>query len=90
MSRQAQATREKQARVILGEAEVEIAALFDKAAETYRGNPTALHLRAMNMLYVCRRSLTAVLPTRGRASRASVPGALAAMLPARPRRIGGW
>lgn len=51
MSRQAQATREKQARVILGEAEVEIAALFDKAAETYRANPTALHLRAMNMLY---------------------------------------
>lgn len=51
MSRQAQATREKQARVILGEAEVEIAALFDKAAITYRENPTALHLRAMNMLY---------------------------------------
>ncbi len=51
MSRQAQATREKQARVILGEAEVEIAALFDKAAITYRDNPTALHLRAMNMLY---------------------------------------
>lgn len=51
MSRQAQATREKQARVILGEAEVEIAALFDKAAMTYRDNPTALHLRAMNMLY---------------------------------------
>ncbi len=51
MSRQAQATREKQARVILGEAEVEIAALFDKAAVTYRSNPTALHLRAMNMLY---------------------------------------
>ncbi len=51
MSRQAQATREKQARVILGEAEVEIAALFDKAAQTYEKNPTALHLRAMNMLY---------------------------------------
>jgi regulator of protease activity HflC (stomatin/prohibitin superfamily) len=51
MSRQAQATREKQARVILGEAEVEIAALFDKAAITYSNNPTALHLRAMNMLY---------------------------------------
>jgi len=51
MSRQAQATREKQARIILGEAEVEIAKLFDKAAEAYRENPTALHLRAMNMLY---------------------------------------
>lgn len=51
MSRQAQASREKQARVILGEAEVEIALLFDKASESYRSNPTALHLRAMNMLY---------------------------------------
>ncbi|MEO8946453.1 MAG: SPFH domain-containing protein [Gemmatimonadaceae bacterium] len=51
MSRQAQATREKQARVILGEAEVEISALFDKAALIYEKNPTALHLRAMNMLY---------------------------------------
>ena len=51
MSRQAQATREKQARVILGEAEVEIAKLFDEAARSYHENPTALHLRAMNMLY---------------------------------------
>jgi regulator of protease activity HflC (stomatin/prohibitin superfamily) len=51
MSRQAQATREKQARVILAEAEVEIAQRFNDAAEKYRQNPTALHLRAMNMLY---------------------------------------
>ena len=51
MSREAQAAREKQARIILGQAEVEIAHLFDKAAESYRENPTALHLRAMNMLY---------------------------------------
>jgi regulator of protease activity HflC (stomatin/prohibitin superfamily) len=51
MSRQAQASREKQARIILGEAEVEIAKLFDQAALQYRDNPTALHLRAMNMLY---------------------------------------
>lgn len=51
MSREAQASREKQARIILGQAEVEIANLFDKAAESYRANPTALHLRAMNMLY---------------------------------------
>lgn len=51
MSREAQAAREKQARIILGQAEVEIAHLFDKAAESYRDNPTALHLRAMNMLY---------------------------------------
>jgi len=51
MSRQAQATREKQARIILGEAEVEIAKLFDQAAVQYQNNPVALHLRAMNMLY---------------------------------------
>jgi len=51
MSREAQAAREKAARVILAQAEVEIAAQFSKAAESYRDNPTALHLRAMNMLY---------------------------------------
>ncbi len=51
MSREAQASREKQARIILGEAEVEIAHLFETAAKSYADNPTALHLRAMNMLY---------------------------------------
>ena len=51
MSREAQAAREKQARIILGQAELEIAESFRKAAESYRDNPTALHLRAMNMLY---------------------------------------
>jgi regulator of protease activity HflC (stomatin/prohibitin superfamily) len=51
MSREAQASREKQARVILGTAEVEIAHMFEKAAQSYINNPTALHLRAMNMLY---------------------------------------
>jgi len=51
MSRQAQASREKQARVILAEAEVEIAKLFEEASKNYHDNPTALHLRAMNMLY---------------------------------------
>ena len=51
MSREAQAAREKAARIILGQAEVEIAHMFSKAAESYRENPTALHLRAMNMLY---------------------------------------
>jgi regulator of protease activity HflC (stomatin/prohibitin superfamily) len=51
MSREAQAAREKQARIILGEAEVEIAKSFETAAQAYRDNPTALHLRAMNMLY---------------------------------------
>jgi regulator of protease activity HflC (stomatin/prohibitin superfamily) len=51
MSRQAQAERERQARIILGQAEMEIAASFDQASKVYAGNPTALHLRAMNMLY---------------------------------------
>jgi regulator of protease activity HflC (stomatin/prohibitin superfamily) len=51
MSREAQAAREKAARVILAQAEVEIAAQFGKASESYRNNPTAMHLRAMNMLY---------------------------------------
>jgi regulator of protease activity HflC (stomatin/prohibitin superfamily) len=51
MSREAQAAREKQARVILGTAEVEIAKLFAEASISYHENPTALHLRAMNMLY---------------------------------------
>ena len=51
MSREAQAGREKQARIILGEAEVEIAKLFQEASNSYQQNPTALHLRAMNMLY---------------------------------------
>jgi len=51
MSREAQAAREKQARIILGEAEKEIAHSFQEAAKMYQNNPTALHLRAMNMLY---------------------------------------
>src|SRR5258706_871899 len=51
MSREAQASREKQARIILSEAEVEIAKLFQAASVSYHNNPTALHLRAMNMLY---------------------------------------
>ena len=51
MSREAQAAREKQARIILGEAEMEIARSFETASRVYQDNPTALHLRAMNMLY---------------------------------------
>jgi regulator of protease activity HflC (stomatin/prohibitin superfamily) len=51
MSREAQASREKQARIILGQAEMEIAHSFEEAAKSYQHNPTALHLRAMNMLY---------------------------------------
>jgi regulator of protease activity HflC (stomatin/prohibitin superfamily) len=51
MSREAQAAREKQARIILGQAEMEIANSFQQAAKSYHDNPVALHLRAMNMLY---------------------------------------
>lgn len=51
MSRQAQAERERQARIILGQAETEISEKFVQAAAAYSQNPTALHLRAMNMLY---------------------------------------
>src|SRR5580692_7274941 len=51
MSMQAQAERERQARVILGDSERQIAEKFAEAAKTYTNNPVALHLRAMNMLY---------------------------------------
>lgn len=51
MSRRAQAERERQARIILGTAETEISEKFAAAAQVYQGNPIALHLRAMNMLY---------------------------------------
>ena len=51
MSRQAQAERERQARIILGTAETEISTKFSEASAVYLNNPVALHLRAMNMLY---------------------------------------
>ena len=51
MSKQAQAERERQARIILGTAETEIAAKFVEAAKPYINNPVAVHLRTMNMLY---------------------------------------
>jgi len=51
MSMQAQAERERQARVILGDSERQIASMFNEAAKSYENNPTAFHLRAMNMLY---------------------------------------
>ncbi len=51
MSQQAQAERERQARIILGDAEVQVSAQFAKAAEVYADNPVALHLRGMNMLF---------------------------------------
>jgi regulator of protease activity HflC (stomatin/prohibitin superfamily) len=65
MSRQAQAERERQARVILGTAEAEIAGRFAEAAQTYADNPVALHLRGMNMLYesVKERGSTIIVPS---------------------------
>lgn len=51
MSREAQADRERRARIILGEAETQVSEKFAQAASVYRDNPVALHLRAMNMLY---------------------------------------
>jgi regulator of protease activity HflC (stomatin/prohibitin superfamily) len=56
LSRMAQAERERQARVILGESEVQVAQQFSQAGEVYRLHPTALHLRGMNMLYETMRS----------------------------------
>ena len=51
MSQQAQADRERQARVILGDAEVQVSEKFAEASRVYGDNPGALHLRGMNMLY---------------------------------------
>ena len=65
MSRQAQAEREKEDRVILGSAEAEIAAKFVEAARTYANEPAALHLRAMNIIYETtkERGATILMPT---------------------------
>ena len=65
MSRQAQAEREKEARVILGSAEAAIAAKFVEAATTYGSNAAALHLRAMNIIYETtkERGATILMPT---------------------------
>ena len=65
MSRQAQAEREKQARVILGSAEAEIAGKFVEAAEIYAGHPAALQLRAMNIIYETtkERGVTILIPS---------------------------
>jgi regulator of protease activity HflC (stomatin/prohibitin superfamily) len=65
MSRQAQAEREKQARVILGSAEQEVAAKFVEAARVYAGYPAALQLRAMNIIYETtkERGTTILIPT---------------------------
>ncbi len=61
LSKQAQAERERQARTILGEAEMEIAQKFAQAAESYRDNPVALQLRSMNIIYEGLRSGTSMM-----------------------------
>jgi len=80
MSRQAQAERERQARIILGTAETEIAHKFVEAAEAYRGQPAAMNLRAMNMLYesIVKRGSLMVVPS-GLADSLNVPSLLGTM-----------
>jgi len=75
MSRQAQAERERQARIILGTAETQIASKFVEAADIYRDNPVALNLRAMNMLYesIVKRGSLMVVPS-GLADSLNLPG----------------
>ncbi len=77
MSRQAQAERERQARIILGTAETQIADKFVQAAKSYQDNPVALNLRAMNMLYesIVKRGSLMVVPS-GLADSLNLPGIL--------------
>jgi regulator of protease activity HflC (stomatin/prohibitin superfamily) len=77
MSRQAQAERERQARIILGTAETQIASKFVEAARNYSENPVALNLRAMNMLYesIVKRGSLMVVPS-GLADSLNLPGVL--------------
>ena len=82
MSRQAQAEREKQARVILGSAEAAIAGKFVEAAAVYEGHPWALQLRAMNIIYETtkERGATILMPTSMVDSLNPTTGALALAL----------
>jgi regulator of protease activity HflC (stomatin/prohibitin superfamily) len=80
MSRQAQAERERQARIILGTAETEIAHKFVEAAAAYRDHPEAMNLRAMNMLYesIAKRGSLMVVPS-GLADSLNVPSLMGVM-----------
>lgn len=80
MSRQAQAERERQARIILGTAETEIAHKFVEAAGAYRDHPAAMNLRAMNMLYesIVKRGSLMVVPS-GLADSLNVPALMGVM-----------
>ncbi|HEY5409687.1 MAG TPA: slipin family protein [Caulobacteraceae bacterium] len=90
MSRQAQAEREKQARVILGSAEAEVAAKFVEAARTYAGEPAALQLRAMNIIYETtkERGATILMPS-GMVNSMDPSGPLAMALAASGVDLGG-
>ena len=85
MSRQAQAEREKQARVILGSAEAAIAGKFVEAANIYAGHPVALQLRAMNIIYETtkERGATILMPSSMVDSLNPMPGSLALALAAK-------
>ena len=80
MSRQAQAERERQARIILGTAETEIAHKFVEAADSYRDHPDAMRLRAMNMLYesIAKRGSLMVVPS-GLADALNLPALMGTM-----------
>ena len=80
MSREAQAERERQARIILGTAETEIAHKFVEAADAYRDHPTAMSLRAMNMLYesIAKRGSLMVVPS-GLADSLNAPSVMGIM-----------
>jgi regulator of protease activity HflC (stomatin/prohibitin superfamily) len=88
MSRQAQAERERQARVLLGQAEVEVASKFLEAAETYSANPAALQLRAMNIIYETtkERGATILIPTA--MVDAMNPGGILGLVSAAPASAG--
>jgi regulator of protease activity HflC (stomatin/prohibitin superfamily) len=79
MSMQAQAERERQARVILGDSERQVAEKFEDAARTYADNPTALHLRAMNMLYEGLKSNSTIVIVPSSAIESMQLGGLAGM-----------
>ena len=91
MSRQAQAEREKEARVILGSAEAEVAAKFLEAATTYGHNPVALQLRAMNIIYEAtkERGSTVLIPS-AMVDSFNVPGVLGltSVMPAAAPAVG--
>jgi len=79
MSMQAQAERERQARVILGDSEKQVAEKFSDAARSYADNPTALHLRAMNMLYEGLKSNSTIVIVPSTAIESMQLGGLAGM-----------